>query len=410
MIITGNPHGVCNILDYGARCDDDIANDCAIHRAVAAMQPGDTLLIPPGTFRIQNLVLDMPDDCGIVCLGTLRQACDAGGVAIQLGSLTRSRRRYRVQGLGVYTDGSYNWAPGRIGILAANLYEAVLDLRRVSGFEDNILFRGTAGQGCVYNQVNIGLNQDGKRLLRLTADNAGWCNENVFNGGRFDYTSSVTDDDAVGATAIQIDDCTGQPINNNRFMNNSLEGRKAGETIPAARISGCYNLIFRPRWEWMGPIILEDCSQWCSVLLGFGVLENTVDDRGSRNTVWNGNQLIVRGSTSDPDKGVIEAANQFGGNSPVFVVRDASPDRVRKFHVTGFGVVYSASHGYFQNGIRWSTSDGTMTDKGLFVGNGSPQGVVTAGPGSLYTNRSGGAGQTLWVKESGAGNTGWLAK
>jgi len=44
------------------------------------------------------------------------------------------------------------------------------------------------------------------------------------------------------------------------------------------------------------------------------------------------------------------------------------------------------------------------------VGSGSPEGVVTAPPGSLYTNSSGGASTTLYVKESGTGNTGWIAK
>lgn len=44
------------------------------------------------------------------------------------------------------------------------------------------------------------------------------------------------------------------------------------------------------------------------------------------------------------------------------------------------------------------------------VGSGSPNGVVTADPGSLFLNKLGGAGNTLWVKESGSGNTGWVAK
>lgn len=43
-------------------------------------------------------------------------------------------------------------------------------------------------------------------------------------------------------------------------------------------------------------------------------------------------------------------------------------------------------------------------------GSGSPNGKVTANPGSLYTNAAGGAGATLWVKESGTGATGWVAK
>lgn len=44
------------------------------------------------------------------------------------------------------------------------------------------------------------------------------------------------------------------------------------------------------------------------------------------------------------------------------------------------------------------------------AGTGSPEGVVTAPIGSVYTNKTGGAGTTLYIKESGAGNTGWVAK
>ena len=43
-------------------------------------------------------------------------------------------------------------------------------------------------------------------------------------------------------------------------------------------------------------------------------------------------------------------------------------------------------------------------------GSGSPEGVLTAPVGSLYTRTDGGASTTLYVKESGAGNTGWVAK
>ena len=43
------------------------------------------------------------------------------------------------------------------------------------------------------------------------------------------------------------------------------------------------------------------------------------------------------------------------------------------------------------------------------IGRGSPQGVVTANPGSDWRNLDGGAGTTLWVKQSGSGATGWVA-
>ena len=50
-------------------------------------------------------------------------------------------------------------------------------------------------------------------------------------------------------------------------------------------------------------------------------------------------------------------------------------------------------------------------DRGLFIGNGTPNGSVTARVGSLYLNYGGGAGTVLYVKESGDNtNTGWAAK
>jgi len=45
-----------------------------------------------------------------------------------------------------------------------------------------------------------------------------------------------------------------------------------------------------------------------------------------------------------------------------------------------------------------------------YSGEGSPETVVTAEIGALYTRTDGGASTTLYVKESGTGNTGWIAK
>jgi hypothetical protein len=43
-------------------------------------------------------------------------------------------------------------------------------------------------------------------------------------------------------------------------------------------------------------------------------------------------------------------------------------------------------------------------------GSNSPEGVITAPVGSIYTRTNGSANTTLYVKESGSGNTGWVAK
>lgn len=43
-------------------------------------------------------------------------------------------------------------------------------------------------------------------------------------------------------------------------------------------------------------------------------------------------------------------------------------------------------------------------------GSGTPEGVVTAPVGSLFSRTDGGSGTSLYVKESGTGSTGWVAK
>ena len=62
------------------------------------------------------------------------------------------------------------------------------------------------------------------------------------------------------------------------------------------------------------------------------------------------------------------------------------------------------------NNTKQWTQLNTSGVPGVLTGYGSPQGVVSAAPGTLYTNLNGGANVTLWVKESGTGNTGWVAK
>ena len=43
-------------------------------------------------------------------------------------------------------------------------------------------------------------------------------------------------------------------------------------------------------------------------------------------------------------------------------------------------------------------------------GTGTPEGVISAPVGALYTDNAGSPGLTLYVKETGTGNTGWTAK
>jgi len=58
---------------------------------------------------------------------------------------------------------------------------------------------------------------------------------------------------------------------------------------------------------------------------------------------------------------------------------------------------------------RWrlvaGTTSGAAPGAGLYVGSGSPEGVVTATPGSKYTDTATG---DSYSKRTGTGNTGWV--
>jgi hypothetical protein len=63
--------------------------------------------------------------------------------------------------------------------------------------------------------------------------------------------------------------------------------------------------------------------------------------------------------------------------------------------------------------FRINTTAREIVFEGVLIksGNGTPEGVVAAIPGSLFLRQDGGAGTTLYTKESGVGtNTGWVGK
>lgn len=70
-----------------------------------------------------------------------------------------------------------------------------------------------------------------------------------------------------------------------------------------------------------------------------------------------------------------------------------------------FGTTTVAPEVLGQNYVATGT-----TSTQWIAGTGSPEGVVAANVGCLYSRTDGGAGTTLYIKESGTGNTGWVAK
>jgi hypothetical protein len=102
------------------------------------------------------------------------------------------------------------------------------------------------------------------------------------------------------------------------------------------------------------------------------------------------------------------AGNLLWGNNGVSAGNLGGPQAAQVF-LSGLGDValsapVSSGQVLKYNGTAWSNAAGITT------GTGSPEGVVTASVGSIYTDNAGGVGTTLYIKESGVGNVGWAAK
>jgi hypothetical protein len=59
--------------------------------------------------------------------------------------------------------------------------------------------------------------------------------------------------------------------------------------------------------------------------------------------------------------------------------------------------------------VGFNAGTAATTGAQLFTGSGTPEGVVTARVGSMYLNRTGGAGTAVWYKETGGAALGWVA-
>jgi len=139
---------------------------------------------------------------------------------------------------------------------------------------------------------------------------------------------------------------------------------------------------------------------------------------GNTVTVSSGNGIDVYSNTANMVGAVIN------GN---FVIDTATGTNAYYIRAAGAGAIVNCVFaGNAQNGFttHLATSGAVTFTRSInpagfamntanliwLTGANSPEGVVTAAIGSLFTRTNGGAGTTLYIKESGTGNTGWIAK
>ena len=136
-------------------------------------------------------------------------------------------------------------------------------------------------------------------------------------------------------------------------------------------------------------------------ILGNVTLEAGIVDPSyfiSMNSLGNIKNLVVNSLTSDSTSQRVYFCLNSGGH-----IGRASVGLISGY-VGGLGQLFS---GTFPD---YEILSGTVYYPTSSRGSGTPEGVLSAGVGSVYYDRAGGAGTTLYIKESLTGNTGWVAK
>ena len=164
---------------------------------------------------------------------------------------------------------------------------------------------------------------------------------------------------------------------------------QSGTTVKAAVTSFTNGLPLTPSSVTLtiGNVILNG-----GLASDVGLLKNTGQSYGVGTDRWIGSD----GTTSTWFYNVPTGGNHYFAinnvNKLTVVGNNVNiPDGNLVVGTSGKGVQLSG-------GITWTS------------GSGSPEGVVTAPVGSLYSRSDGGLLTSLYVKESGSGNTGWVGK
>jgi len=117
----------------------------------------------------------------------------------------------------------------------------------------------------------------------------------------------------------------------------------------------------------------------------------------NKNTAGNGALFaLINSNTSTPQANQVNF--DLSSNNGRLVIGFPGATNTPSLWFQNDGMLINKNNGFSLDGVFWSK------------GTGTPEGVVTAPVGSLFSRTDGGAGSVFYVKETGSGNTGWVAK
>lgn len=243
------------------------------------------LLIPRGSLYFTSpLVFDGSYD--IVCAGTLQYkgtVIPSTAVTIGGSSLT-SNQKFVIRLNNPLASNSYFsqvddvWQIQDLtGLKIQNAVNCDISLDYVSGFPYNVKLCDGNGP-FAYNKIHCGFNGGYVYTnLSILVEGTGYCNENLFVGGRFGVTGTCAVKDV--SIAVELRNDGSHSINNNVFIKPCVEGHGIGFVFD----NSMRNNVLSPRFEGNTTNTLFKGSSRENVLLSGYYAGSAVDETSSVN-------------------------------------------------------------------------------------------------------------------------------
>lgn len=398
-----------NVRDYGAVgdgvADDTAALNAALAAAVHVFVPANTILKITSTITIpNNRTLEGSDRVS----SEIRISGNISGLNVKRYTTLKN---LRIRGSSAMGTDKYHVGLGTAGDSArSNIVNCFIGGNTVEAGDPSFsLDGGVAIKGGITFLNNI-------VDCYIVAARAGIELSGVVNAIRI----AGTECQACSTHGASIFQANGVVLSQCTFENNFKQGLVIGDSR-ACVLNGCYFEFNNrsPHGDIRADLLIDGPSPGVSLtmqglffLKGPGNTEYGLYLDRQRGVSLDGAFFNSYQSATNYLYAANTGGNSFGVLQNVFASGvGASRSITGNWQLYGFehsGLVERAKHTF--TGILEVPTvqlEGSVTWKS---GNGSPEGVVTAPVGSLYSRRDGGAGSALYVKENGTGNTGWVAK
>lgn len=304
-----------SVTEFGASATATAAtNVTAFGLAIAAaIAQRKTLIIPEvGDYYDFDSEINIPATADLLTIqwdGRLRFT-GTSGIAVSLGTYNTARLDFlTICGRGLWLEAQTTvWANGVTGVDIYGCFDATMNIRRVTGFESGLRFRGDGTYATEYSQFFLDQVLDNKYDINFAgiADS-----QNNFFGGRVGVSLSSHSGESTDSCGIYIADNN----NNNTFYGTSIESSATGRKDYKVYCGGDYNAFINCRWEGAATktvVMLTATSNYNDFYYGYGAPNPRGDDSavdlGNRNNFLLANYEVKDGeATYRPGSGALTA-------------------------------------------------------------------------------------------------------